>query len=96
MTDEKHAEMMKEFVKSLEASDIEKALSFCTEYITFVNPYGTYEGKEKVRLYLVWMLDTLKDITFTETGVGILVKGDKAVYEHIIKGKHDGSELEFC
>ncbi len=95
MSDEKYAEMMKEFVKSLEASDIEKALSFCTEDITFVSPYGTYEGKEKVRLYLIWMLDTLKDIKFSETGVGILVKGDKAVYEHTIKGKHDGIDLEF-
>jgi len=95
MPDEKYAEMMKEFVKSLEANDIEKALSFCTEDITFVSPYGTYVGKEKVRLYLVWMLDTLQNMKFTETGVGILVKRDKAVYEHIITGKHEGSELEF-
>jgi len=95
MSDEKYAEMMREFVGSLEAGDIDKALSCCTEDITFVSPYGTFKGKEKVRLYLLWMLDTLQYMKFTETGVGILVKGNKAVYEHIITGKHQASELEF-
>jgi len=95
MSDEKYAEIMREFVRSMERNDIDKALSFCTEDITFVSPYGTFKGKEKVRLYLIWMLNTLKEMKFTETGVGILVKGDKAVYEHIITGKYDGSELEF-
>ncbi len=36
MSDERYAEMMKEFVKSLETNNIDKALSFCTEDIAFV------------------------------------------------------------
>jgi len=41
------------------------------------------------------MLDALRDMKVTETGVGILVKGDKAVDEHMMIGKHDDRELDF-
>lgn len=94
MSEEKHAELIYGLIKALEENDIEKALSFCTDDVTFVSPVGTFSGKEKVRDFFKWMIDTIQEIKFTKTGIEILVQGDKAVDEHIVTGKHDGEEVE--
>ncbi len=94
MSKEKHAELMRQFVRFIEENDIEKSLSFCTDDIRLVNPFGTFEGKEEVRRYFEWMSDNIQDMEYTETGGGMLVEGDKAAYEHTLTGEYEGEEVE--
>ncbi len=94
MSTEKNLELMREFVDSIEEEDIEETLSFCTEDIRFVTPFGTFEGKEEVRRLLKWLSGNLQDMEYTETGAGIFGEGDKAAYEHTLTGKYDGEEIE--
>lgn len=94
MAEEKYAELMRELISSLEAKDIEKALSLCTEDVRFVTPFGTFEGKKEVRRLLEWMSGNVQDMNYTETGAGIIVQGDKAAYEHTLTGKYDGEEVQ--
>ncbi len=42
---------------------------------------GTFIGRDEIKRYLAWMSKTLTDVKFTDDGVGIIVQGDKAVYQ---------------
>jgi len=95
MSKENNTELMHNLIKSLEENDAEKALSLCTEDVTFVTPYGSFTGKEEVGNYFKWMFNAMHGIKFTKTGVGFLVQGDKGVDEHIVTGVHDGVPIEF-
>ncbi|MDW7670778.1 MAG: nuclear transport factor 2 family protein [Bacillota bacterium] len=95
MSDEKKKEVMRTFVKCLEETDVEKALSLCTDDITWANPFGTFTGKEEVKRYLNWNDQNSKQLKFTETGPGILVQGDAASYEHRISGIMQGEQVDF-
>ncbi|MFO7793269.1 MAG: nuclear transport factor 2 family protein [Candidatus Saliniplasma sp.] len=94
MAKEQYAELMREFTYALEAKDMEKILSFCTEDIRFVTPFGTFEGKGEVSDLLEWMSGNIQSVKYTETGTGIIVQGDKAAYEHTLTGKYEGEEIE--
>lgn len=94
MSEEKNAELMHELIKALEENDTEKALSLCTEDVIFVSPVGTFEGKDKVGNYFNWMISTMQGINFTKTGVEFIVKDDKGVDEHIVRGVHEGEAVE--
>ncbi len=89
------ADIMREFVQCFETKDIEKALSFCTDDIVWETPLGTFKGKEEVIRYLKWNEKTIKDGKFTESGIGILVQGDKAFFEHKFTGIIQGENVSF-
>jgi len=95
MSDESNTALMHSLIKSLEENDAEKALSLCTEDVTFVTPYGRFKGKEEVGNYFKWMFNAMQGIKFTKAGVEFLVQGDKGVDEHIVTGVHDGVPVEF-
>jgi len=94
MADEKIPGIMREFVKGMEKGDVKKQLSFLTEDAVWVNPNGTFKGKEELGRYLTAMSKSMKDVTVTECGNGIIVQGNKSFFEHVIGGTVDGRRAE--
>jgi len=90
MTEEKIENTMHNFIAAIVERDVEKALSFFAEDATYVTPEGTFKGKEELRRYLTWVIQDIPDLTVIDTGIGIIVKGNKAVYEHTLAGTING------
>ena len=99
MAEEKIAGIMREFVGTMAKGDVEKTLSFFTDDATWVCPQGTFKGKEELRRYLTWMAESMRDAPVTESGLGIMVQGNRAFFEHVIGGTMEGMRAEvlaFC
>lgn len=94
MADEKIPGIMRDFVKTLSEGDVEKTLSFLIDDAVWVNPMGTFRGKEELRRYLTAMSQNMQDVAVTETGNGIIVQGNKAFFEHVIAGTIEGKRAE--
>ena len=94
MADEKIPGIMRDFVKSMGKGDVEKMLSLLTEDAVWVNPSGTFKGKEELRRYMTVSLGSMKDVTVTECGNGIIVQGNKAFFEHVVGGTIEGKRAE--
>ncbi len=92
MSEENKAAAMREFVAALSANDSEKAASLCTDDVVWVNPFGTFKGKEGLKRYFDWTAQTTRDFKVSETGNGILVQGDKAFFEHTVSGVIQGEK----
>ena len=92
MAEEKIANIMREFVKTMETGDVEKGLSLVTEDVEWVTPNGTFKGKGEVRRLL--SAEPMQGSTVTETGNGIIVEGNKAFFEHVIASTFRGRKAE--
>lgn len=90
MSEEKIESIMRDFVKAFTKRDVEKAVSFFTEDATWTTPEGTFKGKEELKRYLTWLAQSTPDLTVTDSGIGIMVQGNKGVYEHIFAGTREG------
>jgi len=90
MPKEKIESIMRDFVEALVKRDVEKGLSFFTEDATYVTPHGTFKGKEELKRLLTWMTQSIPDLTLTDAGIGIMVQGNKAVYEHVLEATFEG------
>jgi len=90
MTEVNIENLMREYFKAEEQGDVEKALTFWTEDGIWVSPFGTFKGKEEIKHYLTWLAKSIQDKTITDTGIGIMVQGNKAFGEHIMGGKMAG------
>ena len=91
MSEEKIVSVIRDFVEAYAKRDVEKMLSFLTEDVVWVQPEGTFKGKREVKRFLTWDAQTTPHIKIRDAGVGIMEKGNKAVYEHVIEGStHDG------
>ncbi len=95
MSSEKKAEIMRGFVKSFEDLDIDKAISFCTDDFDWLTPMKHFKGKEGLREFINWLAESVKDYKVTESGIGILVEGDKAFFEHTMSGEMQGEKVSF-
>lgn len=85
---------MRDFVKTMAKGDVEKTLSFLTDDAVWVNPNGTFKGKEELKRYFAAQSKLMPDMTVTETGNGIIVQGNKAFFEHVIAGTMEGKRFE--
>ena len=94
MPEEKIANIMRDFVKTMETGDVEKTLSFFTDDGVWVNPNGTFKGKDAVRRYFTVLSQSMRDMKVTESGNGIIVQGNKAFFEHVISGTFRGQRCE--
>ena len=88
MSEEKIASVIHDFVEAYVKRDVKKTLSFLTEDVVWAQPEGTFKGKEEVKRLLAWLPQSFwwSQVKVRDAGVGILVKGNKAVYEQIIEG----------
>jgi ketosteroid isomerase-like protein len=94
MTEEKIASIMRELIKSLETGDVEKTLSFFAEDGVWINPNGTFKGKEELRNYLTISSQSMRDMKVTEIGNKIIVQENKSFYEHQIAATIEGKRIE--
>ena len=95
MTNEEIANIMRDFVQTMMKGDVEKTLSFFTEDAVWVEPNGTFKGKDELRSYLSAQAKSMQDRTATETGNGIIVEGNKAFFEHVLGATVQGRRAEF-
>ena len=88
MSEEKIVSVIRDFVEAIMKRDAEKTLSLLTEDAIWVQPEGTFKGKTEIRRLLTWLPNSFwySQLKVRDAGVGILVKGNKAVYEQIING----------
>jgi len=86
--------MMRDFVKAVEEKDVEKALSFLADDADYVTPEGTFKGKGELRRYLTWVIRSGPDQRIIDAGIGVMVKGEKAVYEHNVVATYKGTKYE--
>jgi len=54
MSEEKIVSVIRDFVEAYVKRDVEKMLSFLTEDVVWVNPEGTFKGKEEAKRFLTW------------------------------------------
>jgi ketosteroid isomerase-like protein len=94
MPEENIADIMRDFVKAMADGDVEKTLSFFTKDAEFIGPNGTFKGEEELRRLMTVQSQTIQDMKVTETGNGIIVKENKAFFEHIIGGTTQGKRAE--
>jgi len=94
MSEKKIESIMRDFVKAIEEQNVEKALSFLTDDADYTTPEGTFKGKEELRRYLTWGIRTTPNQKVKDAGIGIIVKGNRAVFEHIVEGTYEGTRYE--
>ena len=95
MSEDKKAEILREYVEAFESNNFEKVVSLCTDDIIFESPMGIFRGKEDLKRYFDWLSENITDNKVTEAGNGILVQGDKAFFEHTISGTMQGEKASF-
>ena len=86
MSEEEIVSVIRDFAEASMKRDVEKMLSFLTDDVVRISPEGTFKGKEEVKRYLTWDAQTTPDINLRDAGVGIMVKGNKGVYEWVYEG----------
>jgi len=95
MSEDNHVSMILELARAFESGDLDKILSLFDDDITFVNPFGTFEGKAEAERFLSWNLKSVKFEKISEEGIGILVQGNKAFYDHKVVCQLDDTPAEF-
>jgi len=85
-------ETLRHFIDALERKDIGRALSLCSENVSWVAPEGEFIGFEELRRYLEWFSENITCIR--DGGVGIVVAGDSGASEHVLEGKSEGEDWE--
>ena len=99
MSDNKFEEMIRDYVDALEKNDINRALSFFSDDAVWYNPKGVYTGTKELTEYLTWLFAILSDMKFVDDGIGVMVQGNKGVYQHILECTVRGSKKKvptFC
>ena len=83
MSEEKIVSLVRDFAEASVKQDVEKRLSLLTEDVVFAYPEGTFKGKEEAKRFLTWDAQITPDVKLRDAGIGIMVKGNKAIYEHV-------------
>jgi len=94
MSEKKIESLMRDYIEAVVKKDVEKALSLFAEDAVYVTPEGTFKGKKELKRYLTWSAQSVPDLTVRDAGIEIVVKGNKGVYEHILKGTIEGMKYE--
>jgi ketosteroid isomerase-like protein len=87
MSEEKIESVIHGWRAALEKKDMKKALSFVAEDAVWNTNEGIFKGKEEWKLYLTWMASTVSDAKFKDAGIGVMVKGNRAVSQYTLEGK---------
>ena len=99
MAEEKIPSIVREFLKTMEDSDVEKSMAYFTDDAVWTCPMGTFKGRDEVRRYTAAMYDQMKDVKVKECGNGLIAQGNKVLIEHEISCTMAGkkaSVLAFC
>ena len=69
-------------------------LAFFAEDAVWVSPVGTFKGKEELKHILTWDTQVCPTVKSRHSGIGIMVKGNKAVSEGISEADYVGKKFE--
>ena len=95
MSEETIESVLRAWGAALETKDVEKALSLVADDAVWMNDEGTFKGKEEWKRYLTWLSKGIAEGKFKDTGIGVMVKGNKAVWQYTLEGKTlDGMKFE--
>lgn len=83
--EEKLESIIRDFVETFTKKDVEKMMSFFTEDAVWVAPEGLFSGKNEVKRYLTWYAPEDIRMKLIDAGIGIAVKGNKAVYQYTLE-----------
>jgi ketosteroid isomerase-like protein len=77
MSEEKIVGVIRDFVEAYVKQDLEKTLSLLADDVVWVQPEGTFRGKEEVKRLVTWLPRSFwwSKVKIRDTGVGIMVKG---------------------
>jgi ketosteroid isomerase-like protein len=79
-------------IDAFEKKDGDKLLSFFADDAVWHAPEGEFKGKVELARYIAWQTSArFGDVKFEDTGIGIVVKGNKAVYEYIYEATIEGT-----
>lgn len=95
MPEEKIPSIMRGFAKTMESGDVEKTLAYFAEDGAWINPNGTFRGKDELRRCSAAMYDQIKGLKVKECGNGIIAQGNKAFFEHELSGTAEGKKVAF-
>jgi len=94
MSEENIENIVRDFGEAFVKRDVEKMLSFFAEDAVWVSPVGTFKGKEGLRRVLTWDTQIMPTVKSRRSGIGIMVKENKAVAEDISEGEYEGKKYE--
>jgi len=86
MSEKKIESDIRGMVQAFAKGDVKKALSFFAEDAVWVAPEGTFKGKEELKRYMTWAVQGTSDRKFGDAGIGMMVKENKVVWEHVEEG----------
>jgi len=95
MAEEEVKGIMRDFVKTIEQGDVEKAVSFLTDDVVYDVPQGSFKGKKEAKHLITWMTQIMSGVKITESGVGIITAGNKAIFEHDMEGSIEGQKVKY-
>ena len=95
LDEDKIESSIRDVVDALEKNDVERALSFFADDAVWHAPEGEYKGNDELKRYITWLTSTgrVQVQKFEDTGIGILVKGNKAVYEYMWEATIEGERI---
>jgi ketosteroid isomerase-like protein len=83
---EKNVEtLIRNFLDAYMKLDMDSTLSFFAEDAVWQALEGVFKGKEEMKRYLTWEFKMMRQIKFKDAGIGLVVKGNKAVYEYMLE-----------
>lgn len=95
MSDIPVIDLMSEVRDAFNSHDIEKILSLTAEDSAWMTSSGTFIGEAEVRRYLVWFFEAIRDFKLHETGIGMVAKDRRGVFEYDVTGTVDKKHVEF-
>jgi len=94
VSEERIESIVRDFGEAFVKRDVEKMLSFFAEDAVWVSPVGTFKGKEGLRRVLTWDTQVSPTAKSKRSGIGIIVKENKAVSEALGEGLVEGKKYE--
>jgi len=87
--------LIRNFLDAHMKLDVDATLSFFAEDTVWQVPEGVFKGKAEVKRYLTWMYKMNREMKFKDAGIGLVVNGNKAVYEYMLEGvSYQGAKYE--
>jgi limonene-1,2-epoxide hydrolase len=87
-------ETIRGFAAALETRDLERAAGFFSTDSVYQNPHGEFKGIAEIRRYLKWLFESNSDLKIEPVGIGVLVAGNKAAFEHHVSGVYGGAKWQ--
>jgi predicted ester cyclase len=94
MPDQGIKNIIRGFLQVLLDEDADQVLQYVTDNVIWSSPDSTLSGKAGLKKYVEWLREANPEVGIKESGLGIIVNGDKAFTEQILSGVHNGRRWE--